>query len=636
MSKHNADLPSKGRLYKRIVYIGVILVCVALLLLYQHEQQAYKEADPATLVLLLPDKTNIQDPKVTVWLDAAAEQGLLLKPMTDSEFMNSWFDRSQVSGVILPDQVHKVASDVLIDTLNQYVTHGGHLMLVYDAGTWTLKQKYTQHASRLSGLAGISYANYHQLRAKVSTWSPIVASRATFEALQVPPGKYAPYDIMRKDAKTPAIDHKLVDAPLYSLSGYDHPVLSYDSFTTSGTYQGTVLMQTVAGSVAAGIHRQGKGKVLFVNLPLAYLKSRTDGMLMHAFVHYFAVHMNNLPYLASTPDARGGLVMNLHLGSNVALPVLEKIRALGIFKQGPFSIHITAGPDAHRKGDGLGIDVPHNKKTQEWIKFFQSRGDAIGSHGGWVHDYWGEFVPDKPTPEFENLLKLNKEALEKVTGQPVIEYSAPQGSHPAWVTDWLSKHGFIAYYFTGDSGMAPTRSYLNNKIVSPTLWSYPILTYQDMAGFEELHADDVSTQQVTDWLHAIDRFCADNRTVRLIYFHPRGGLLYPKAIRSWLAQSAKLKQSGKFRWYTMSGLSKFLNRRLQTQWHITRAGAKEVFAAENPQSLANHVWVLSKRLYTKPVILAGKAIIKTDPAHWLIHAGYGKALQFTTERIVSP
>ncbi|MEJ2392766.1 MAG: polysaccharide deacetylase family protein [Gammaproteobacteria bacterium] len=631
MNKRTA-LPSRQRLYKRIIYISVILAGMALLLVYQHMQQVSKEAEPATLVLLLPDNTNLHAPKVTVWLDAAREAGLPLKPMTDAEFMSSWFDRNQVAGVILPDQVHKVASDVLIDTINQYVTQGGHLMLVYDAGIWNLEQRYSEHASRLSGLAGIAYGDYQKLRAKTSTWSPVLASRATFEALQVPPAKYGTYASLRKLAKTPAITHDLINAPLYCLSSYRNPVLSYDSYVTSGKYQGEVLMQTVHGSVAAGIHRHGKGDVLFVNLPLAYLKSRTDGMLMQSFLRYFAVNMLHLPYLASEPDAVGGLVMNLHLGSNAALPALKKLRKLGIFRQGPFSIHITAGPDAHTIGDGLGIDVLHNKTTQHWIKFFQSRGDAIGSHGGWVHDYWGGHVPNKPTPEFENFLKLNKEALEKVTGQPDIEYSAPEGNHPAWVTDWLSKHGFIAYYFTGDSGMAPTRSYLNDRLVSPRLWSYPILTYHYMAGFEELRRGKVSPKQVTDWLRNISEFCVNNRTVRLIYFHPRGGLLYPEAVRSWLALTAKLQQTGKFRWYTMSGLSKFLNRRLQTHWRTSQSRATLTFRAENPQTLAGQVWLLEKTHYARPTVVAGKAHIDDSGRFWLVHAGDGRTLQFSTKR----
>jgi hypothetical protein len=397
-------------------------------------------------------------------------------------------------------------------------------------------------------------------------------------------------------------------------------VLSYDSYVTQGDYQGQVLLQTVQGNVAAGRHPHGQGEVLFVNLPLAYLKMRTDGMLMHGFLRYFAQQMLQVPYLASVPDGVGGLVMNWHLDSNVSLPALEKLRSLGFYQQGPYSVHITAGPDANRKGDGLGLNVAHNPKTQAWINFFQQHAYAVGSHGGWIHDYWGEKVPDGPTDEFEQYLQLNKEALEKVLGQPVIEYSAPEGNHPAWVTDWLHAHGFIAYYFTGDSGMPPTRSYRDGRMDYPELWSFPILTYRDMAGFEELRESGVSNALTRAWLQSITDFCVNHRSVRLIYFHPRGAALYPAAMRAWLAQTAGLQATTTFRWYTQSGLSLFLTRRLQTQWHVTQTGNRQIFHAENAQTLAAQCWVLDKARYSKPVIIEGKARIEDAGTQWLIHA----------------
>ena len=556
---------------RRLLYIGITLLCMILLIGYQQNRQSVHVADPVTLVLLLPDDVDVHDPQVTIWLDAMREEGFLLKTMTDAEFMHPWFVRKDVAGVILPDQIHKVASDALIGTLAQYVAEGGRLMLVYDAGIWTRNQRYAEQASRFSILAGIDYGNYRQLQAAVSAWSPLLGNPASFNALQVPPGKAARYEDMRVYAKTPMPARELMPGPLYSLAGYDQPVLSYDSFVTQGDYQGQVLLQTAQGHVAAGIHTYGQGEVLFVNLPLAYLKMRTDGMLMHGFLRYFAERMLQLPYLASAPDGIGGLVMNWHLDSNVSLPALEKLRSLGFYQQGPYSVHMTAGPDANHKGDGLGLDVPHNKKTQDWIKFFQQHGYAVGSHGGWIHDYWGEKVPDVPSAEFEEFLQLNKAALEQVLGQPVLEYSAPEGNHPAWVNDWLHANGFIAYYFTGNSGMPPTRSYRDGKLAYPELWSYPILTYRDMAGFEELRESGVSSAQASEWLQALTDFCVGQRSVRLIYFHPRGAALYPTAMRSWLAQTAALQKEKTFRWYTQTSLSRFLT--LDNATYCTSASA---------------------------------------------------------------
>lgn len=621
---------------QRLLYIGITVLCMVLLIGYQQDQQSGASVAPATLVLLLPAHSDLTDPKVSIWLDAAREEGLLLQPMTDAEFLHPWFAREQVAGVILPDQVHKVASDVLIGTLERYVAQGGRLMLVYDAGIWTANQRYAQQGSRFSTLAGIRYGDYETLQAGVSAWSPLIGNPDTFAALQVPPGKYALYDDMRAYANTPAVAREIVTPPLFSLAGYDQPVLSYDGFVTQGEYQGQVLLQTAQGNVAAGRHAYAQGEVLFVNLPLAYLKQRTDGMLMHTFLRYFAEQMLQVPYLESVPDGVGGLVMNWHLDSNVSLAALEKLRNMGFYQQGPFSVHITAGPDANHKGDGNGLNVPRNPKTQEWIKFFQQHAYAVGSHGGWIHDYWGKQVPDAPTAEFENYLQLNKQALEKVSGQPVIEYSAPEGNHPAWVTDWLNAHGFIAYYFTGNSGMPPTRSYRDGRMSYPELWSFPILTYRDMAGFEELRVAGLKDAQTREWLEAITDFCVDNRSVRLIYFHPRGAALYPAAMRGWLAQTASLQTAKKFRWYTQSGLSQFLNRRLQTQWRVTQSGTQHFFNAENAQTLAGHSWVLEKTRYAKPVVIEGLARIEESKGKWQVHAGDGTLLQFSAEQGARP
>ena len=45
--------------------------------------------------------------------------------------------------------------------------------------------------------------------------------------------------------------------------------------------------------IAAGYRQEELGHVLFVNLPLGYLASRTDGLLLHSFLHFFAFRMAN-------------------------------------------------------------------------------------------------------------------------------------------------------------------------------------------------------------------------------------------------------------------------------------------------------------------------------------------------------
>ena len=143
--------------------------------------------------------------------------------------------------------------------------------------------------------------------------------------------------------------------------------------------------------------------MLFVNLPLGYLASRTDGLLLHSFLHFFGVHMLGLPYLASVPDGVGGLVFNWHVDARSSLKPLKMLADEGIFDRGKFSIHFTAGPDVDAFGDHKGLDVAHDPKTQKWIHYLLARGQEIGSHGGWIHNYFGDHINDTNESEFRKI-----------------------------------------------------------------------------------------------------------------------------------------------------------------------------------------------------------------------------------------
>lgn len=111
---------------------GVLLLA---LILGAWSSRGHSGADADRLLLLLPDNANFSDYKVTVWLDAASEEGLHVVPMRDSDFVRPFFGHPRCAGIILPDSVHQEASDFFIASLRRFVTSGGKLLLVYDAGT---------------------------------------------------------------------------------------------------------------------------------------------------------------------------------------------------------------------------------------------------------------------------------------------------------------------------------------------------------------------------------------------------------------------------------------------------------------------------------------------------------------------
>jgi hypothetical protein len=616
---------------RTVIVAGSLALVLLITWLWVARDRPRSTAD--RLLLLVPDGTSFSDPKVTVWIDAGSEEGLHVVPVHDSEFLRPLLGELQCAGVILPDSIHQPASDLFIATLRRFVAEGGKLMLVYDAGTFSLNDSYAARRSRLSDLAGVDYALYDTLGDQTIQWSSVKGTSAIVGEMEIPPGKYYPFP-SETSASDSARDAKASNPASIEveLRRYKYGELLYPSFVTSGQYSGKILFQSKVG-IVAGEHAYESGSVFFVNLPLGYLKANTDGLPMHAFLKYFAKQILSLPYLEPVPDGIGGLVLNWHVDSNAAIKPLQQMNTWSLLKQGPYSIHITAGPDAMAIGDGRGFDVEHNLISQGLIRKYEGLGYEVGSHGGWIHNYFASHVDKDDPKDLEQFLALNKNALEHATGKAVAEYSAPDGNQPAWVTYWLESHGFVAYYFTGDTGMGPTQGYRGGTREGENIWAFPILHLDRAAGFEEMTSEGYSDSEVARWLDAITEFATDHQSVRLIYFHPPGILPYQRIVEKWLQQTARLRDNGTFRWYTMTELANFLNSRKQVEWKVFRHGKVMSIDASHPQSLEHETWHLPSDKFAEPKIIQGSAKVVGDKDAWVIVAGQGKTLQFETQEI---
>lgn len=569
------------------------------------------------LILLAPDGASFSDPRVTVWLDAASEEGLHVIPMHDSAFLRPLFGRPKCAGVILPDSIHQQASDLFLGEIRDYVATGGNLMLVYDAATKSIQGFYPSDRSRLSDLAGVDYALYKNLGNATIRSGDMTGTIQLMKQLGVPPGKYFPFSAPSAAAE---------NTTFTQLRRYQYGNLEYPSFVTEGDYAGQVLLRSTAG-VIAGDHHYEKGRVLFVNLPLGYLKANTDGLPLHSFLQYFAIHMLSLPHLLSVPDGVGGLVLNWHIDSNAAISALQAMNSWTILRQGPYSIDITAGPDTYAFGDNEGFNVLHNPVSQGLVREYMGLGDEIGSHGGWIHNYFSAHVETNPPKDMEKFLDLNKNALEQVTGKRVVEYAAPNGDQPRWVTNWLESHGFVAYYFTGDAGMGPTQGYRRGQRDGQNIWAFPVTQLDRAASFEEFMGEDISFDVVQQWLEALACFVVDRREVRLIYFHPAGILPYREVVHNWLNKTAQLKAQGSFRWYTMAQVANFLNLRKHVEWTFTERNGLASLKATDSQTLAHQTWSLSADTYGRPVVIQGDVTVSQDGDAWLVDAGEGNQME---------
>jgi peptidoglycan/xylan/chitin deacetylase (PgdA/CDA1 family) len=292
-------------------------------------------------------------------------------------------------------------------------------------------------------------------------------------------------------------------------------------------------------------------------------------------------------------------------------------------------VHITAGPDVDAFNDGKGLDVAHDPEIQQWIRRLAARGYAIGDHGGWIHNYFGEHLTDDNEADFQEYLQMNVDALQKVLGRPLLEYSSPVGNHPQWVSRWLEQRGFIAYYFTGDSGMGPTQVYRDGKRDGTSIWAFPILHLGREASLEEMNFDSVPEPAVRDWLLDVVDFVASQHTARLVYSHPLGATRFIPTLHAWFQRTTLLSHEGRFRWYTMTQLAQFLNRRKAVEWSLSARGKDVVLLAKDKTSLRQMTWSFPQSRFERPRVSTGEALVRAVDGRWLVAAGDCRMLRVT-------
>jgi hypothetical protein len=667
--------------------------------------------DAGLLLLLVPQGQVLTSPLVTAWVDAASEIGVRIQAITDPQFRALGDAALQYAGLVLPDQLHLVADDELLKSIRKYTQAGGQTLLVYDFAAFALdsnqKPTYPIPKSRLSDLAGVDYALYHTLREKSTAIGPVAVMRSTMRELQVPPGKSSPYVPARNAAINATAADMAGAGPvaimpgsylpestgplpvcsatsnsvsavtttatlpadvLDSYSGYLLGNLIYSSFVTQGSFNGTTLASSAEAGLVAGLHKVGRGQVMFVNLPLTYLKvARTDGLLMHGFLRYFAHNVLHMAQLSAVPDGIAGLTLNWHLDSFAAqLPTL-KLEKLGVFDDGPFSINMTAGPDAVSVGDGKGWNLDNNPIAQRMLQRFVSKGHAIGSHGGWNHDYYGLNANDSNRSTFQPYLERNASAIRRTVsdpfrvylglrsptpenlppillplvqklklsvdltfGPPLREYSPPVGNNPIWAMDWLEQQGVVASYFAGHTGMGPTRQYRDGQLRNPGMWMFPVTPFGRYATFEEFQTAALPKKDVMDWYRSSIDFAVAQNTSRMIYMHPNGANVWPDVLQDLLAY-AKTQGPQRFRWYTMTRLADFMTARLGVTWTERRDKyGVSSFEVTHSSSLNEMVWMLPKARYAGlPTSKDGSVTVSDQGSDWAVRTGNTRRASFT-------
>lgn len=607
------------------LWLGLLLLG-SLLWVERTGWMAWADSPAHGVVLLLPDRQALTHPITQAWLDAAAEEGLTVQTMSSDRFVRAVARREAIGGVLVPDTVHRQASDVWVQALQTYVRRGGHALISHDAAVHDVHHgRFASAASRLSDLVGFRYALYERLQEDTQAYSTVLASREAEQALAILPGK---------------IEFHSPQAEWGELTTYGYAQLVYPHFRSSGPVSARVWLRSPAGDPVLSSRTHGQGSVWFANLPLGYLKTRTDGYWLHRLLGHFGSQVIGQPVLSPVPQGIGGLVLNLHVDSNAAQQPMLALERTGWFEQGPFSIHVTAGPDTYRLGDRMGLDMQRNSGMQALLRRLQARGHEIGNHGGWIHNVFGEQADADNAARFAPWLALNQDTLSGIVGQTLSSYSAPMGNQPDWATDWLRAHGFKAYYSPGNNGLGPTRSYLSGRPPAPDHpWAFPITHYRRVATLDELPEAGLSEAQMRQFIAELLDYTRRHGVVRLFYFHPATAPDFMATIRQLQRTGRQLQADGQWRWYGMSALADFLQRRQTVQWTLRPGapGQSASLSAHCPQGLQEMTWVFPPGTVHSLHLSEGRAdIIEQPDGGWRVVAREGPSLTLHWQRLPVP
>jgi len=493
--------------------------------------------------------------------------------------------------LILPDGSLQYINPSSVKWFEDYLKAGGSIFISYDVGIKNHAGAYLKSAL-FSNILGINYILYDKLKDNAYSVGYL---KVLSTDIEITPGK--------------------LDKENRLMTGYIYGELTYPYVKTEDRgFGGKTLAMVVDKKDSSQYkalvwNKYGQGYIFYSSLPLGHLKAYSDDVFLRSVLRYFLFKLVEVPHLVNTPKGKGGLVINWHIDANSDWISIPMMMEKGYLRKGlEYSLHITAGPFRDKPGDNLGFDACG--KGERYVKMIMPYG-VIGSHGGWAHNWFSYGILEGKLNEKDiyEYIEKNNRCLESITGYKIREYSAPNGVHPQpETTKILEKLGFVAYYYTGDSGSSPNRTFISGKMVSSKVIAFPITPYERSASLYEMYQKGISEEEVYGFLTSLTDFSIKTRQIRLFYSHPYDIPLYPSAILKAIDYWQQKEKEGLLEVHSMSYFADFLLRFLKTEYSFGRKGDELVVRLKNPEGL--------------------KDIAIAIPRH------YGKILSFPEEEVI--
>lgn len=470
-----------------------------------------------------------------------------------------------VPAVIFPDSLCQRMPIGFEPWLARYLKAGGGIAAIYDPAVKDSQDAYLPE-TLFNRFSGINHVTFNRLADRAYTHGHIkFQDSAAARDCEIPFGK--------------------LDSSLY-LCGYGYGRLHYPvarsqivadpAVRPAPKVLATAVVDDGEAYPAIVTRRYGNGLVFYVNMPLGHLKANADDLPLRSMLRFFLFNRLQFPHLMNVPYGKGGIVLNWHHDSNGDWPYLEQMVEAGFFRPHlKYSMHITAGDSLDRPGDNKGFDACGQGKR--FVEMLTPYG-TIGSHGGWYHNWFALSVESGALGrnEIKTYIQKNNQCLESLTGRKIVEYSAPNGVHPQpLMTQILAELGISAYYYAGDSGAAPNRSFFSGRMLSNRLIAFPVMPLIDKASLHEFDANGYDEAAVQQWLQRTMEYAVDNKVVRLLYSHPCDLFEtsrhrdYRPAFISFLDLMEQEQAKGHLNVQSMSYFAEFILQMLETEYCFT-------------------------------------------------------------------
>lgn len=573
-----------------IILLTAIVFCIDFAPMASKAMALPKAKDIKVLLAYHPDYLKQAPHILAAYESVLQEEGVPFERVDVFQLVTCNTDRlvEEVPVVILPDNLLQNVPEQFSEWINKYLGKGGNVTVVYDVGVKNENGFYLDR-SALADTVGLNYVTYGKLGATAYDLGHLkYSSEASCDFFQIPMGKTADGLMLSSYTYGPLQYPIAKNEPLRDIP--KGAIFAYGVTETKEEYPAIVLTD------------YEKGKVLYVNLPLGYMKAYSDDLPLRSILRTFLFDVVAIPHVMNVEQGRGGICFNWHVDADIEHISTPYLLKKGYFRKNiPVSIHVTAGDFFLKPHDNTGFDAAGpGRRLVLQLKDY----GVIGSHGGWAHNWFSNNI-DKGVfkeKEIREYIQKNNECLEKITGQKVIEYAAPNGVHPQPVaTKALEELGMIAYYYTGDTGSAPNRTFYGGEFISDKVIAFPIMPFGRAGSIYEMKAvEKKSESEVEQWFTDTLNFVASNRTVRLIYSHPYDIQHYPQAIWKFFDKVEAMQANREITVHPMSEYAKFFLRFLKTTYTFSTEGKQLIVSLKNPEALTGITIALPKQTYQRP------------------------------------